>query len=352
MFNNNCPMRPWLDVDGNPINVHGGGIMFHDGLAYWYGECRPVGDDSLDAQIGVAVYVSDDLVNWRYGGVCLTVAHGNTDHPLAPGCKIERPKVIFNAAAGKFVMWWHHDLLGRGHASALAAVAVADSPTGSFTFIRVLRPNLGYWPVNASPDQKTAIVPDATANSRFSGGAMEEIKSHNLLARDYPSGQMARDMTLYLDDDGKAYHVFASEENATLHIAELSDDFLSHSGRFARVFEHRWMEAPCIFKKDGKYYFLGSGCTGWAPNDARTAVSSDIFEGWKELGNPCRGINPENGMGQELTFGGQSTCVFTIPGTDISYAMFDLWNPQNLHDSRYLWLKMKWANGSFTVSCD
>lgn len=351
MFNSNLPMRPWLDVDGKPINAHGGGIMFHGYLAYWYGECRPVGPAGQDARIGVSVYISDDLVNWRDGGVCMPVVHDQPGHPLESGCKIERPKVMYNAKTGKFVMWWHHDLYGRGHASALAAVAIADNPTGPFKFLQMTRPNLGYWPMNITPDKMTPMVSEATMNSRFSGGPMEEIKSHNLIARDYPIGQMARDMTLYLDDDGRGYHIFASEENATLHIAELSDDFLSHNGRFARVFEHRWMEAPCIFKRGGRYYFLGSGCTGWAPNDARGGVADDIFGPWEELGNPCRGINAENGLGPDLTFGGQSTCVFNVPGTDISYAMFDLWNPADLHDSRYLWMKIEWQDEKFVICC-
>mgnify|MGYP000343887308 CR=1 FL=1 len=41
---------------------------------------------------------------------------------------------------------------------------------------------------------------------------------------------MSRDMTLFVDDDGKAYHIYSSEENLTLHIAELTDDYLQHSG--------------------------------------------------------------------------------------------------------------------------
>lgn len=47
---------------------------------------------------------------------------------------------------------------------------------------------------------------------------------------------MSRDMTLFVDDDGKAYHIYSSEENLTLHIAELTDDYLGHSGRYIRIF--------------------------------------------------------------------------------------------------------------------
>ena len=32
------PKAIWNDTDGNPINAHGGGIMYHDGTYYWYGE--------------------------------------------------------------------------------------------------------------------------------------------------------------------------------------------------------------------------------------------------------------------------------------------------------------------------
>lgn len=31
-------------------------------------------------------------------------------------------------------------------------------------------------------------------------------------------------MTLFVDDDGRAYHVYSSEENSTLHISELTDE--------------------------------------------------------------------------------------------------------------------------------
>ena len=30
----------WLDTSGNPINAHGGGILYHNGKYYWYGEYK------------------------------------------------------------------------------------------------------------------------------------------------------------------------------------------------------------------------------------------------------------------------------------------------------------------------
>lgn len=36
----------WLDTDGNPINAHGAGMLFHDGTYYMYGEYK-VGETVL-----------------------------------------------------------------------------------------------------------------------------------------------------------------------------------------------------------------------------------------------------------------------------------------------------------------
>ena len=39
-----------------------------------------------------------------------------------------------------------------------------------------------------------------------------------------------RDMTIFVDDDGKAYHIYSSEENSTTHSAELTPDYTEHTG--------------------------------------------------------------------------------------------------------------------------
>jgi hypothetical protein len=152
--------------------------------------------------------------------------------------------------------------------------------------------------------------------------------------------QMARDMTLFLDDDGKAYHIYASEENSTLHISQLSDDYLSYSGKYARAFINRFMEAPTIFKDSrGKYYFIGSGCTGWYPNAARSAVADHIFGPWVELGNPCVGIDTET------TFHTQGNYILPVPGKkDAFIFMADRWTPENAINGKYVWLPIKIEN--------
>jgi hypothetical protein len=124
-----------------------------------------------------------------------------------------------------------------------------------------------------------------------------------------------------------------------LHISLISDDYLEPAGKYARVFEGRFMEAPAICKRQGRYYFIGSGCTGWAPNAARSAVADSMWGPWTELGNPCVGKN------SEITFGGQSTYILPIAGCgDAFIAMFDLWRPENAIDGRYMWLPVEFED--------
>lgn len=39
------PGEVWLDTEGKPIQAHGGGILFHAGVFYWYGEDKTLGYD-------------------------------------------------------------------------------------------------------------------------------------------------------------------------------------------------------------------------------------------------------------------------------------------------------------------
>ena len=169
-------------------------------------------------------------------------------------------------------MWFHLELKGQEYNAARTALAVADQPAGPFTYIRSLRPNAGTWPVNVTEKDKTG--------------------TH--LARDFSGGQMARDMTVFVDDDGTAYHIHAFQENTTLHISELTDDYQDFTGRWARVFPGDYNEAPALFKRNGRYYMISSGCSGWKPNAARSAVADSILGPWNALGNPSRGTPEQN----------------------------------------------------------
>ncbi len=331
------PGEFWKDNNGVHINAHGGGMLFFEGTYYWFGEHKLEGTIGNTAQVGVHVYSSKDLYQWNDEGIALSVSH-DPHSDITKGSVIERPKVIYNHKTKKFVMWFHLELKDKGYDAARAGVAVGDNPTGPFTFLKSFRPNAGHWPVNVLASQKLPI--SETVKSQYCGGKgclPDHPDIVNLLGRDFKGGQMSRDMNLFVDDDGKAYHIYSSEENSTLHISQLSDDYLTCSGIYGRFFADRYMEGAALFKAHGKYYLIASDCTGWEPNAARSAVADSIFGPWRELGNPA--IGPHS----EVTFFSQSTFVFPVVGKkDAFIFMGDRWRGENAIDGRYIWLPVEW----------
>lgn len=296
------PGAVWYDVEGNPINAHGGGIMYHDEVYYWYGEYK--GDSTYlldwvktwecwraDAG-GVSCYSSKDLVNWKFEGVVLPTVPQDEQSDLHPSQVIERPKVIYNDKTKKFVMWIHVE--SPDYEKAHAGVAVSDSPTGLFTYLGSFKPN----------------------------------------------GEDSRDQTIFKDDDGRAYQIYSSEWNNTLYIGLLNDEYTQHTGIYTRNFINQSREAPAVFKHQGKYYLISSGCTGWDPNVAECAVADSMLGEWKVIGNPCIG------EGADSTYYAQSTFVLPVAGREGKFvAMFDRWNKTDLIDSRYVWLPLTFQNG-------
>jgi hypothetical protein len=300
------PGRAWLDTDGNHIQAHGGGIMFHDGTYYWYGtnmdgptyreKSAPGWECYRVDVIGVSCYSSKDLYNWKHEGVVLRARPEHAAHDLHPRMVCERPKVVRNPKTKQFVMWMHID--NANYKYARTGVAVSESPTGPFKYIHSMRPN------NAE----------------------------------------SRDMTLFQDDDGKAYLIYSSNDNGTLepransttHISLLTEDYLNQSGTFRRVFINKWREAPALFKHDDKYYMISSACTGWSPNAAEIAVADNIFGEWTVLGNPCLGPDSDK------TFYSQSTFVLPVQGKKNGYIfMADRWIKKDLGSSKYIWLPIQ-----------
>jgi hypothetical protein len=341
-YNSFKPGQIWVDNNGVHINAHGGGLLLYADRYYWFGEHKIKGRRGNKAQVGVHCYSSSDLYNWKDEGIALKVSE-DPESDIIKGCVLERPKVIYNEKTRKFVMWFHLELKGQGYLTARSGVAVSDTVTGPYAFINSFRPNAGHWPINVTEQQKIPAKPE-NKNKKFTGGPNPDINKAKVLARDFAGGQMARDMTLFVDDDGKAYHIYASEENGTLQISQLTDDYLSYAGKYVRAFENRWMEAPAICKRKDKYYIIMSGCTGWRPNTARSAVADSIWGPWKELGNPCLG------EGSDKTFGGQSTYILKVPDKKDAYiAMFDLWRPKNPIDGRYMWLPIEFTDKDFVI---
>lgn len=336
------PGKPWPDTDGNPINAHGGNIIHVDGTYYWYGEHRIETIPGV-TENGISCYTSTDLLNWQYRGL---VMRPNDEGDFQTGCLMERPKVVFNNKTQKFVMLFHHELKGLGYAAARVGFAVSDKPLGPFKFLRSLRPNAGKWPkgFTAAMKKKAQELQEKKLQGLSPEDWLKTIDGGHFLARDVPGGQMSRDMTVFVDDDGKAYQIYSAEENQTLQIARLTDDYLDYTGDYARIDAGGSNEAPCIFKKDGLYWLITSGCTGWAPNKARMFSAKNLFGPWQKYDTPFTGANSEK------TFDGQGSSIFENPKVKGQFVFVgDIWTPKQLSLSRQLWLPIHFDNGKPTI---
>ena len=149
---------------------------------------------------------------------------------------VERPKVIYNPRTKKFVMWMHLEH-GR-YLYARAGIAVSDTPTGPFTFIKAIRP------IDNTNDF-TSEESDPAQQKKFGG--------------------TFRDMNLFVDDDGSAYVFYSSEDNWTMYVVRLDDDFTgpkvpaAENKTWARILIRRMRERVSPFKWNGKYYLITFG---------------------------------------------------------------------------------------------
>ena len=211
-------------------------------------------------------------------------------HDLHKSNVLERPKVLYNEKTRKYVMWMHIDNVN--YTKANVGVAISDYPTGPFKYLY--------------------------------------SKS--------PHGFDSRDMTVFKDDDGVAYLIYSSVDNSELHIGPLTEDYLDVKNVVRPILIGQHREAPALFKHQGTYYMITSGCSGWAPNAAMAHASESIMGSWETMGNPCVGGNK---IFRETTFFSQSTFVLPLAGLP-GYFMFmaDRWNPADLRDSRYVWLPL------------
>lgn len=291
----------WLDVDGNPIQAHGGMIARFGDTWYWYGENKDAENCQRNGLplsrvdvVGVSCYSSPDLLHWKHEGVVLPAVPGDPSHPLHPDRVLERPKVFFNAHTGKYVLWFHAD--SADYTFAQAGCAVADSPVGPFRFVRTAPPN----------------------------------------RRD------CRDMTLYHDPvSGSEFLVHSGDWNKTLYFSELTPDGLDFTGRCFAQMINQEREAPALCYHGGLHYCVTSGCTGWQPNSALYATCRELCMDMKLIDNPCEG------PGYRQTFGGQSTWI--LQDGDRYWLMLDHWKPLELRRSGYSLLPMTFDGDRLTV---
>ncbi|GHI02497.1 beta-xylosidase [Streptomyces cellostaticus] len=277
----------FTDTSGNPVHAHGGGVIKVGSYYYWFGEDR----NSDNTFRSVDAYRSTDLKSWEFRGHVLT----QSSAAELGTAYIERPKVIYNAATGTFVMWMHKEN-GVDYSQARAAVAVSKTVDGTYTYQGSFRP-LGQY--------------------------------------------MSRDLTTFVDSDGTAYMVSAANENHDLHLYKLTADYTGIDSLVANPWPGGHREAPALFKRGGVYFMLTSGATGWNPNQQQYATATSLAGPWTAWTN----------VGDFAAYGSQTAYVLPVQGSSgTSYLyMGDRWGNAfggTVNDSRYVWLPLSFPTST------
>lgn len=224
------------DTSGNPIYAQGGGVFKFGAKWYWYGvkyngavtyAANPTGKNSDTSFNAFTCYSSTDLVNWTFERNVMTAS--------SPGLEgsswVGRMGVAFNSTSRKYVLI--SQFFGSQGGGEL--FATCDTPNGNFVF-----------------DHIQTTVPVTNGNTG--------------------------DQTLFVDTDGKAY-LICSSSNGRAHLYVLplrASDFLNVEAG-ANIFNNGGREGNCMFKFNGRYYFLSSDLHGWNASHCYVIDSANIM---------------------------------------------------------------------------
>lgn len=271
----------WKDDSGKDVQAHGAGFLQVGDTWYMIGE-----DRTKQWNPDVNMYSSKDLVNWKFERKI--IENGVTHPDLGTTRMIERPKLMYCAKTGKYVVWCHWESSNYG--ASEAGVFYCDSINGDYKF---------HW-----------------------GGR--------------PLGIKSRDCNIFVDDDGTAYFISTIEENQHLGLFKLSDDYLS-AVEYTELFKWEGREAPAIVKVDGIYYMLSSACTGWDPNPCKLSWSKSLTSGWSELEQ----------IGNDVAYDTQAASILKINGSDKTSYLYvgDRWQDPTLPESKTIIFPISFSNG-------
>ena len=247
-------------------------MLLAQGRMWWVGESAKVKDDR---QHGVHCYSSEDLLSWRDEGPVLrnSDVRGLHGEPApSGGWVVERPKLLFNARTGLFVLWFHLER-SRDYRLNAAAVATCASPCGQYRFVHALR----------------------------------------------PGGLRSLDASVF--QEGRLAYRVMDVAHKTVVIMRMSADYLNTTGPpLAAPAVGR--EAPVLFKWRGRYYLGTSGITWWAPNPSLVHEAPSLRGPWRALGSPFEGRAAHDGQSHaDNSFRSQPNFVLTYPTLEVCAAL-------------------------------
>jgi hypothetical protein len=221
-------------------------------------------------------YTSTDLVHWAYKGVIIKLPND-----------ANRMDVLYNDSTKKYVMFLKY--IGN---AAYLGICTATAPEGPFTFV-----------------------------------------SQTLV-----DGSKIGDMSMYKDDDGKAYLAYVWDSlgsNRQHGIYQMSSDYLTLNKRIY-LFNVPSREAPMIFKRNGTYFYGVSETNGIDPSATRFYTATN-------LAGPWSGAAIMSTPGSNVTYESQCDFVFPFTGPQGTFYMLDAdrWKPAGARQGNYIWLPLE-----------
>ena len=223
-------------------------------------------------------YASTDLVHWTNKGIALHVVAG-----------ANRMDVLYNDTTKKYVMF-----LKYGGDAASLGFATSSTPEGPYT----------------------------------------------LLNETQVDGANIGDMSMYEDDDGKAYLAYVWDQtgpNRQHGIYRMSADYLSLDTQMY-LWNEASREAPHIFKRNGTYYYGVSETNGVNPSPTRYYTATNLTGPWSAatmLSTPGSSTTYETQVDFVLPFAGTQGTVYMFDG--------DRWLPTGGSQGGYVWLPYQFA---------
>jgi hypothetical protein len=282
------PGASWSDQNGNPLQLHGLGIVKAGSTWYGFGEDKTGETASNTSFQDIPCYSTTDLQHWTYQSQALSLQAGGD---LGPNRVVERPKVIYNAATATYVMYLHID--NAAYSDAKVGVATSSTPCGPYTY----------------------------------KGSFQ------------PLGFQSRDLNLFQDTDGTAY--LLSEDRANgLRIDRLSADYLTVTSAVAVLPDY---EAPAMMKIGGTYYLLGSHLSGWYTNDNVYATATSLSGPWSSF--------TDFAPATTATYNSQTANIIPVTGTSGTSYIYagDRWDTSSLGTSPLIWLPITVSGTTLNV---
>ncbi|GAB3431334.1 family 43 glycosylhydrolase [Niabella aquatica] len=289
-----------FDLLGNAVDAHDGEIAKFNGVYYLYGTSYNCGYEwgNKDAPFcGFKVYTSTNLKDWKDNGFLFdaqTAIWQRRCNGKTYGCY--RPHVIYNKKTKLYVLWInvYDNIVGY---------RVFTSPTPAGPFSEVAEPKLA---VNAN-------MPVAGLNNG--------------------------DHDTFIDDDGTAYLAYTDwRANGVIMIEQLSDDYLTGTGKHVKSVTAEKTEAPCLFKRNNLYYVVYS--------DPNCGYCSGTGSSYKTSESPLGPWSDPVSISNN-SCGGQPSFVskLKVDGEIIYLYGSDLWNnaAKNEALANYYWAPLEFT---------